>query len=198
MNNKLSLDIWLNNKGTHTDNLVELKLTNIKKRIQGSTSFEDIQVEFDDSGLMNDLGSLFKTIPFFYLDSAEIEQAFRIMDGFILDHYKGNQLVLDWYEKGDKVPEDIKDTFLSSPLRKPWWDILMKVNQNKMSSCRILEKPIPSVSDLDIAIWSGAKVLTPFVTELNENFRTIILRGKLQVIDSFIEVYKMSNRKISV
>ncbi len=189
---------WLNRKGTHTDDLVEIKLTNIKNVIPGTNRFSDEKVEWDSNAVMNDLGMLFKSVPFFSILPEEKNQAYAVMDNFIRDHYKGTPELEAYLGPQDKIPEDIEKTFLSSELRRPWWNILLSLNQNKMASCQLLEQPIPGVPDLDLAIWSGAKVKTPFVTELNIHYKTIILRGKARAIDGFVEVYKSTNKKLKV
>lgn len=188
---------WKLKNSTHMDDRVEVQLTNIKERINGTNLYKDEKIEWNDNGVMNQIGTLFESLPFCSISETEIKLAFQVMDNFIRDHYKNNEKVMLEYERLDKIPEDIKDTFLASELRKPFWETLLAINQAKMCNCKVLRQPIPTLPDLDIAIWSGVKVLTPFVSQMNTNFRTIILRGKMRSIDSFIETYKLNTRKVN-
>lgn len=124
----------------------------------------------------------------FFNDVTDKDYRYSLMmlDTWIRDRFKGTEL-LQAYLTQDVMPAP---TFLQQELPKTYkvfWDILTKVNQNRMCKFYVLKEPIPGFSDLNLSLFAGYKVLGPFTSETKKYYKVLELEGSRSTIDKFLK-----------
>lgn len=173
------------NQLLHSDRSDTVTLVIEKKRMPDNT-FAYVRSEWNAKALREDIGHLFKKVPMFNVTREEFDSSCRVIDKYIMDNC--SKAELEEYEKEDKIPAKL--LFEVPEMLKPFWNVLISVNQNKRSSYRVLDGQIPGFPDIDVNLWSGYKVLGPFNSEMNTYYNVVRVTGAPNDIDRFIRKYR--------
>lgn len=176
----------------YKDNAVDLKLSIIKVRLPGSPDMTATVKQFNQKLVEEDIGPYMEVKPFFEITEQEIFDAKKSIDTWFREFYKGNEEIMENYDLKEEYPfhiTEMESEILKFKSLRVYWDVLVKANQNKMCSYAVLKEPLPAHPDIDLNIWTGCKVLSPFRTEMNEMYNIINLKGSMSNIDRFLKTY---------
>lgn len=175
------------NRLLHLDRRGEIILVLHKKRsITEKYKWETVRQDWLPGNIRKLYGNYFQTVPFFEIDIDTFNDACRIIDKYILETYPPD--VLEQYEKHDIMPQDFVENV--PMMLKPFWDILIRVNQNKRCMYKVLKRPIEGHEGIDVRLWSGHKVITPFTSDMDNYYNTMRVIGSPNEIDRFIRKFK--------
>lgn len=175
------------NKLMHLDRRGEVTLILHKKRAQDDKYRWDVVTQEWLPGKLRKLyGDYFKPVPFFSVSRESFNEACRVLDKYILETFPED--IVHEYEVNDKIPEELMNNV--PLLMKPFWNTLTMVNQNQRCTYLLLKSPIEGHEGVDVRLWSGHKVISPFTSDMDNYYNTMKVIGAPGDIDKFIREFK--------
>ncbi len=170
---------------SHVENQVEFTLRTISEKNSLGEFVYKVR-EFDPKVFVKKYGRYMKNTSFFNPSEQEILAAGKQIDLWILETYKFDRPTLKDYEVNNIVPPVLEDRECVPVMLRPFWDFLLKVNQNKWANFQILKEPIPGLSSLSIFLKAGIKVTSPFTHSEDVKIAELHIKGSISDIDKFI------------
>ncbi len=149
--------------------------------------WEVASAEWLPGELRKDIGEYFVHRPFFQVSREQFDEACRIIDRHILENCSKDEL--ERYEKQDVLPEGLEKNV--PQMLRPFWNVLVMVNQNKRCMYKVLKAPLPDYPNINVSLWSGHKVIGPFTSDMDNYYNTLRVVGSPNDIDKFLRKYKV-------